>query len=123
MVRMPMHFLHGAILHGGVGITTPGIGITVGTGTSVMEAGDLAGDGMILGIIITTIIIIGAITHITTTITDLSGQVVADTSVAVGAMGSIMITVVVLQTGPMQFVAIVVKIIPYALPVVMTVAQ
>jgi hypothetical protein len=75
MVRMPMHFPHGAILHGGVGITIPGIGITVGIGTSVMEAGDLAGDGMILGIIITTIII-GAITHITTTITDLSGQVV-----------------------------------------------
>jgi hypothetical protein len=34
-----------------------------------------------------------------------------------------MITVVVQQTGPMQFVAIVVKIILYVLPVVMTVAQ
>ena len=75
MDRMHMHFPHGVIRHGGVGITTPGIGIMDGTGTSVMEAGDLAGDGMILGIIITTIII-GAITHITTTITDLYGQVV-----------------------------------------------
>ena len=72
MARKPMHSPLGAIRHGGVGITTPGIGIMDGTGTSVMVAGDLAGDGMILGIII----IIGDIIRITIIITGLFGLVV-----------------------------------------------
>ena len=73
MARMPMRSLPCIIPHGGVGITIPGIGTMDGTGTSVMVAGDLVGDGMTLGIIT---IIIGGIIRILTIIMGLFGQVV-----------------------------------------------
>lgn len=112
-----MHSLLGAILPGGAGTTTRGTGTTDGTGTLVGVAS--ASDGVPHGITII-IILIGVIIRIITIIMVLFGLVVADTSVAVGAMDSIMITVVVRQTVPMLYVATAGGITVCVLFVVMT---